>query len=72
MFTRKGLFLALAVVFVLAGLVTLVPQASASRACLLGYRAHCTFVPMSTLICWAAAGVAAWLGLRTKRPPTGG
>jgi len=37
-------------------IVTLIPDASAGKDCLLGYRAHCSFAPVSTLI---LAGLAA-------------
>jgi len=29
--------------------ITLVPDSSASKECMLGYRAHCSFVPVSTI-----------------------
>jgi hypothetical protein len=41
----------LIVIAVLAGVSTLIP-ASASKLCYLGYYAHCTFMPISTIICW--------------------
>ncbi|MBA7591211.1 hypothetical protein ES708_33363 [subsurface metagenome] len=44
----------LIVIAVLAGVSTLIP-ASASKLCYLGYYAHCTFTPISTLICWGIA-----------------
>jgi len=44
------------VIAVLAGVSTLIP-ASASKPCYLGYYAHCTFTPISTLICWGFAWV---------------
>ena len=42
------------VIAVLAGVSTLIP-ASASKLCYFGYYAHCTFTPISTLICWGIA-----------------
>jgi hypothetical protein len=42
--------------FVLA-LVTLIPTASASKPCFLGYRAHCSFTPISTAMLLALVGV---------------
>ena len=36
-------------------LVTLIPLATASKACLLGYRALCSFSPISTAILIALA-----------------
>lgn len=35
--------------------MTLIPDSSASKACMLGYRAHCSFTPFSTLILVALA-----------------
>lgn len=61
------LLLALTVLFTLAGLSTLVPQASASHSCLLGYRAHCPFTPISSLLCFAAAGAVCLMRARRKR-----
>jgi len=46
----------LIVIAILAGVSTLIP-ASASKPCYLGYYAHCTFTPISTLICWGFAWV---------------
>lgn len=52
-----GLLLTLTIVVTLAGLWTLLPQASASKTCLLGYKAHCTFAPISTLICFILVAI---------------
>ena len=51
------------VVALLLGLSTLVP-APASKPCLLGYYAHCSWAPASTLICLAIAGAILWTGQR--------
>ncbi|MDZ7314689.1 MAG: hypothetical protein ONB24_01055 [candidate division KSB1 bacterium] len=56
-----GVLLSLTILSTLAGLSTLLPQASASKPCLLGYSAHCTFTPISTLICFALAAVTCTL-----------
>ncbi|MEM3627653.1 MAG: hypothetical protein QXZ25_06475 [Candidatus Bathyarchaeia archaeon] len=53
----------LVAVFAALGLSTLFP-APASRPSLLGYYAHCSFTPVSTIICWVIAGVCYWLGKR--------
>ena len=45
---------AIIIIAVLAGVSTLIP-ASASKPCYLGYYAHCTFTPISTIICWGFA-----------------
>jgi hypothetical protein len=42
------------IIAVLAGISTLIPT-SASKPCFLSYYAHCTFTPISTIICWAIA-----------------
>jgi len=52
-----GFLLVLTIVVTLAGLWTLVPQASAAKVCILGYKAHCTFTPISTLVCIALAAI---------------
>jgi len=56
----------LVVVFVALGISTLVP-APASKPCLLGYYAHCSFTPVGTIICWVIAGLCYWLGQRAAR-----
>ena len=55
---RKGhvMLLIVTIVFLLATISSLVPQASASKPCLLGYYAHCSFTPISTIICLVLAG----------------
>jgi hypothetical protein len=45
-------------VFTLAGLLTLIPRAAASRECALGYRALCAYTPASTGMCLTAALMA--------------
>jgi len=54
------------VITVLLGISTLIP-ASASKPCLLGYYAHCSLTPISTIICWAIAGVIYCLGKRKEK-----
>ncbi len=39
------------------GLLTLIPSPGASKACLLGYKAKCSFAPISTLILLEAAAL---------------
>jgi hypothetical protein len=51
------------VVALLLGLSTLVP-APASKPCALGYYAHRSWTPYSTLICLAIAGAILWTGQR--------
>jgi hypothetical protein len=54
------------VVFVVLGVTTLIP-APASKPSLLGYYAHCSFTPISTVICWVIAGVMYWFGRKRSR-----
>ena len=46
--------------FVLA-VLTLIPRAAASKACLLGYKSLCSFTPISTLILLAHVGLHIYL-----------
>ena len=46
-----GLLMGLTILFTLAAISTLIPEARVSKACMLGYKAHCTFTPISTVIC---------------------
>ena len=63
---KKGYIplLLLTVFFTVLALSTLMPQASASRECMFGYRAHCTFTPISTVICLAISGLVCVLRKR--------
>jgi polyferredoxin len=54
------------IVFVVLGVTTLIP-APASKPSLLGYYAHCSFTPISTVICWVIAGVMYWFGRKRSR-----
>ena len=45
-----GLMMALTVLFSFSTIMTLIPQASASKECFLGYFAHCSFTPISTIL----------------------
>jgi len=47
------------------GISTLIP-APASKPSLLGYYAHCSFAPISTIICWIISGVIYWFGKKKK------
>lgn len=50
----------IAIVLVLAAVITLLPRPSARRRCALGYRALCTFSPMSSLVLFVTAAIL-WL-----------
>jgi hypothetical protein len=49
------------VIYFLLALLTLIPIATASKTCLLGYKALCTFSPISTIILLALAGLHIFL-----------
>jgi len=52
---------ALTIVFIALAISTVIP-APASKPSLLGYYAHCSFTPISTVICLAIAGAIYWIG----------
>jgi hypothetical protein len=54
------------VIFVILGISTLIPV-HASKPSLLGYYAHCSFAPISTIICWIIAGVFYWFGKKKEK-----
>lgn len=54
------------IVFLLLGISTFIP-APASKPSLLGYYAHCSITPVSTIILWAIAGLIYWLGKRREK-----
>jgi hypothetical protein len=56
--------LAAAILFVLGAVLTMVPMSYAYKACLLGYKAHCTLTPISTILCAAVAVIASALSYR--------
>ena len=53
---RSSVHLVFTVVYLSLAVVTLIPMASASKASLLGYRALCSFSPISTIGLLALAG----------------
>jgi len=54
---KKGyvFFLILSIIFTLAAISTLIPIQAASGECMIGYKAHCTYTPISTAVCLALA-----------------
>ncbi|WP_448521165.1 hypothetical protein [Pseudothermotoga sp.] len=47
----------LVIVLIGLGVWTLLPIPGASKPCFLGYYAHCSFTPISTIMCWIPAGI---------------
>jgi hypothetical protein len=45
------------VIVIIAAVKTALPEAKASKPCLLGYKALCSFTPISTIILFAVAVV---------------
>ena len=56
--------LTLAILWALGALVTIVPISYAYKDCLLGYKAHCTLTPVSTVLCIIIAAIAYVTGQR--------
>jgi hypothetical protein len=46
------------ILMVLGAILTVMPMPSAYRECMLGYKAHCTLAPISTVSCVIVAGMA--------------
>lgn len=63
---KKGYWVlfSLTVFFTLLAILTLMPETGASKTCLLGYKAHCTFTPISTIICLIPAGITCFIRKR--------
>jgi len=51
------LLLVLTLVFTLLAVSTILPDASASKVSQLGYKAHCSYAPISTVICLSLSAV---------------
>jgi hypothetical protein len=47
--------IAVIVILIIAAVKTVIPNAGASKPCLLGYKATCSFTPISTIILVAVA-----------------
>ena len=45
-----GILLGLTILFTFSALLTVVPM-KANKVCMLGYYAHCSYTPISTIIC---------------------
>ena len=50
------IMLLLTVLCTLGAISTMLPQESVSKISLLGYKAHCPFAPVSTILCLFLAG----------------
>ena len=63
---KKGywLLLILTIIFTLLAVLTILPDSNASHVSMLGYRAHCTFAPIGTLLCLIPAGITCFIRKR--------
>jgi hypothetical protein len=61
---RPGYYtlLTLAILMVLGAVLTIMPMSYAYKECMLGYKAHCTFTPVSTILCIVIAVVTYVMG----------
>ena len=57
--TRPGYYtlLALAILMVLGAVLTIMPVSWSYKECMLGYKAHCTLAPVSTILCIVIAAI---------------
>jgi hypothetical protein len=67
---RVPIHMVFAVIHPLLAIWTLIPVGTASKVCLLGYKAHCTFTPISTVILLALAGLHVFLHMRGRAKGT--
>jgi len=63
---KKGYWLLfiLTLIFTFAALSTILPSDRASKLCLIGYDAHCTYTPISTIISVIPAGIICFIRKR--------
>lgn len=48
----------LTIFFVIMAISTIIPSESVNKVSMLGYKAHCSYAPISTIICLALAGLS--------------
>jgi hypothetical protein len=56
--------LALTILLALGAVLTMMPISYAYRECMLGYKAHCTLTPISTILCVILAVITFAVGQR--------
>jgi len=59
-----AILLSLTIIFTLLAVITLIPSPNAGKECFLGYKAHCSFTPIGTIICLIASGITCLLRKR--------
>lgn len=58
---KSPIHLIFTIVYIVLAVVTVIPREAASKECLLGYKALCTFSPIGTLISLALGGLHIFL-----------
>ena len=61
--------LSLGILLAVGAVLTLLPISYAYKECLLGYGAHCTLTPVSTILCAIAAVITFVVGSRMLTEP---
>ena len=56
--------LALTILLALGAVLTIMPIPYAYKECMLGYKAHCTLTPVSTILCIVFAAITYVVGQR--------
>ncbi|MEJ2281111.1 MAG: hypothetical protein P8X97_04245 [Candidatus Bathyarchaeota archaeon] len=62
---KKVVYFTFIIAFLASGILTLTPDATASKVCGLGYYAHCSFTPYSTIILFVAAMITYLIARKT-------
>ena len=60
------ILIAVAIGSAISAIWTLMPDSSASKECMLGYKSHCSFTPISTITLIFMAIVFSYILIRTK------
>jgi len=63
---KKGykILIVLTIIFTISALSTIIPYEHANKLSMLGYKAHCSFTPISTIICIVLAGLSCFFRKR--------
>ena len=63
---KKGYWalLVLTMLFTICALSTILPSERVDEVCMLGYKAHCSFTPVSTILCFGLAGLTCFIRKR--------
>jgi hypothetical protein len=53
--------------WIYAAVLTAMPSEKASKLCLSGYKAHCSFTPISTMVCIIAVVITIYVAVKMIR-----